>query len=202
MEPRSGLDLQKESVYLENLKRDLENQISSIDIQLSYEQKYVGAAKPILNRYHHTSTIVIDSLTSYNLKVLAERKTFVKTDPTYEDLISTGNIVLLENRKLRNSIIEYYQELERVEKVIQNNNTLLTDQRYGIEIAKSVYVGQVPSDHLFEVSNELLKDPEREMIFINQVDLRSNVANKHLKYMNELREKTITMIKLLEQSLQ
>jgi hypothetical protein len=85
-----------------------------------------------------------------------------------------------------------------VEKVIQNNNTLLTDQRYGLEIAKATYVGSVPSDRLFEVSNQLLKDPEREMVFINLVDLRHGITKIHLSYMNELRLKTVALIELLD----
>jgi hypothetical protein len=125
------IESQKELVYLDNLERDLQNQLISIDVQLGYEQKYIEYGEPILEDYLETDGIVFDTVFSTNLRVLMERKTFVRTDPTFEDLISSGNIGVLKNNGLRNDIIEYYQELERVEKVIQNNNTLLIDQAYG-----------------------------------------------------------------------
>lgn len=64
------------------------------------------------------------------MRELCTRKTFVRTDPTYADLISTGNIGLIRNSELRNELIEYYQELERYEKILQNNNTLLVNEMY------------------------------------------------------------------------
>jgi hypothetical protein len=187
----------KEEAYLINLDRDLDNQLVSIDIQIEYEQKYIDAAKPVLDGYHSTSTLYIDSLTSYRLQVLMERKTFVRTDPTYEELISTGNIDVLKNSDLRNSLLEYYQELERVEKVIQNNNTLNIDQLYGHDIITSVYVGNETSAKLYDISNELLKDPEHELLLLNLISRRSFIASRHLVYMEELRAKTVDMIELL-----
>ena len=122
------LNAAKEDAYLENLERDLQNQLSSIDLQLEYEQKYITLGTVILDDYYATDVIALDSTLSANLSILTERKTFVRTDPTFEDMLSTGNIGLLRNNGLRNALIEYYQELERIEKVLQNNNTLHTDQ--------------------------------------------------------------------------
>ncbi|MFT4660242.1 MAG: hypothetical protein ACI8XB_000503 [Patiriisocius sp.] len=194
------IESQKELVYLDNLERDLQNQLISIDVQLGYEQKYIEYGEPILEDYLETDGIVFDTVFSTNLRVLMERKTFVRTDPTFEDLISSGNIGVLKNNGLRNDIIEYYQELERVEKVIQNNNTLLIDQAYGQRITDLVYVGTFGSDRLINISNELLKDPEREMKFINLVGNRTGIANNHVGTMNDLRKKTTEIIQLMQKS--
>lgn len=152
------LNAAKEDAYLENLERDLQNQLSSIDLQLEYEQKYITLGTVILDDYYATDVIALDSTLSANLSILTERKTFVRTDPTFEDMLSTGNIGLLRNNGLRNALIEYYQELERIEKVLQNNNTLHTDQGYGNEITDLVFVGKGATERLINISTEMLKE--------------------------------------------
>ena len=145
------LNAAKEDAYLENLERDLQNQLSSIDLQLEYEQKYITLGTVILDDYYATDVIALDSTLSANLSILTGRKTFVRTDPTFEDMLSTGNIGLLRNNGLRNALIEYYQELERIEKVLQNNNTLHTDQGYGNEITDLVFVGKGATERLINI---------------------------------------------------
>lgn len=189
----------KESVYLTNLEVDLEQQLSSIDIQLSYEQKYIDTAHPLLNTYFKVKKFTLDSASSQSLNILSSRKTFVKTDPTYQDLISTGNIALIKDQELRKTLLQYYNERERYEKIIQNNNTLRIDETFSYDIIHSVYLG--PNDQrLFNISNELLRDPEREMILINLIDHRATMAEIHLGFMNELKVKTRDMLGYLKNS--
>ena len=78
-----------------------------------------------------------------NLSELTSRKTFVSTNPTYTDLISSGNIDLIQNNDFKNKLIIYYQDLERIEKVIQNNNSLLTDQNYNPKIFGLIYFNKI-----------------------------------------------------------
>jgi len=148
---------EKETTYLENLERDLQSQLNSIDVQLTYEQYYVDNGIPIVQDYFETNSIVVDTILCKRLLVLTQRKTFVRTDPTFEDLVSTGNISLLKDIKFRNALLEYYQDLERIEKVIQSNNTLFTDQVFVVEIIKLVYLGQYGTDRLLRISTESLK---------------------------------------------
>jgi hypothetical protein len=54
----------KEEGYLENLERDLNNQISSIDIQISYEHKFASAGNPLLEEFNATGILKIDSTSS------------------------------------------------------------------------------------------------------------------------------------------
>ncbi|NQV53168.1 MAG: hypothetical protein HQ500_08285 [Flavobacteriales bacterium] len=191
------LNANKEEVYLENLERDLENQLISIDLQLEYEQKYITLGTVILDNYYASDVIAFDSTLSASLSVLTERKTFVRTDPTFEDMLSTGNIGLLRNNGIRNALIEYYQELERVEKVLQNNNTLHTDQGYGNEITDLVFAGPTATDRLVNISIELLKEPEREMKFVNLVVKRTHIAVNHVRFMTDLRAKTSEILERL-----
>jgi hypothetical protein len=106
----------------------------------------------------------------------------------------------LKNDTLRNALIEYYQELERIEKVIQNNNTLHTDQAYGQRIIDLVYVGWKNIDHMNEISAELLGDPEREMKFINLIFMRTGIAYTHRSSLKELKQRTKEMLNQLQNS--
>lgn len=56
---------------------------------------------------------------------LTIRVTFSTNDPTFTDLVSSGNIKLIKNKAKKDQIIRYYQNLERIIKIIQNNNSLL-----------------------------------------------------------------------------
>jgi hypothetical protein len=189
----------KEEGYLINLERDLNNQISSIDIQLSYEKIFADAGNPLLEEFNATGSLKIDSASSAKLRELCSRKTFIRTDPTYEDLISTGNIGLIRDSELRNALIEYYQELERYEKILQNNNSLLVDEMFAQEIVKLIYIGNSYTKDIFEFSNELLQDKERRMKLLNIIDFRTGIAELHTEFMNELRIKTSTILAQLKQ---
>jgi hypothetical protein len=121
------IEQNKEQTYLSNIKRDLENQLNSIDIQLEHEKKYIVNTQPFLDYYYKHKKIKLDATFNTNLTLATERRTFVRTDPTYTDFISSGNIDIIKDITFKNNLIEYYQNLERVEKINQNNNIHLND---------------------------------------------------------------------------
>ena len=65
-----------------------------------------------------------------------DRSTLRIPRAAYRDLLSTGNLRIIEDRQLRDSIIRFYEDMERTELVIRSNNAayldrLLTDIYYG-----------------------------------------------------------------------
>jgi hypothetical protein len=124
------IEQNKEQTYLSNIKRDLQNQLKSIDVQLEHEKKYIDNTQPFLDSYYKYKRIILDSTFNQSLTLATERRTFVRTDPTYTDLISSGNIDIIKDITFKNKLIEYYQNLERIEKINQNNNIHLNDQVY------------------------------------------------------------------------
>jgi hypothetical protein len=189
----------KENSYLQKLEIDLEQQLSYIDIQLDYEHKYANLAQPLLESVEADQSLRLDSAACMSLKKLTERKTFIKINPTYQDLISTGNIDLLSNEELRNALLIYYSELERFEKIIQNNNTLHTDELFSQKIMELVYIGETLTPKYIELANQLLQDPTKEMILLNLIDFRYVLAHHHINFMNELKELTHDMLTRLQE---
>lgn len=61
-------------------------------------------------------TIKIDYTFASDLSIATERKKFIRTDPTYTDLISSRNIDIIKDVTFKNKLIEYYQSLELVKK--------------------------------------------------------------------------------------
>ena len=172
-----------ETQYLKNIVRDLNEQLNSIEVQMEYEQSFYKAASYIIEDYNENHTFTLDSTFYKRATVLANRKTFVITDPTYTDLISSGNIHIIKNQANKDKILEYYQELERIEKIIQNNNSLLIDQNYILTFLKNGYY----YENLFEYYGEdLLKFPGHVVVPNYDTDLENISKNLILKDENKL----------------
>lgn len=194
---QSKQESNKEKVYLRNVEADLKQQLSYISIQLEHEYEHDSLAASILDRYNREKRLRIDSVISKQLNTLTVRKTFIKADPTYQDLISSGNIKLIKDENLRNEILSYYLELERIESIIMNNNLLYVDEMFAFKLVHHVYIGKT-NERLFDVSNQILQDPEVEMLIMNLLDIRKEISTGHIEFMNELKEKT----ELIQESLQ
>ena len=194
------IEQKKEEVYLSNIKRDLKNQIESIDIQLEHERKYIDNTQPFLDYYYKHNKIKLDTAFNQNLTIATERKTFVRTDPTYTDLISSGNIDIIKDVNFKNKLIVYYQNLERVEKINQNNNIHLNDQIYFSEVLKLIYYDDelTPnSEELVEISNRIVNTDENKLRLINLVNFRKMLAEGSTLYMSEVKIETQELLDLM-----
>ena len=195
---KERLASKKENTYLLNLQNDLEQQLEYIDIQLEKENISTNIAQEVLDRYEREGVITIDSTSSNQLNELSIRKTFTKADPTYQDLISTGNIGLIKDGSLRNELVLYYMELDRIETIMFNNNVLYVDEMFAMKVVELCYIGEA-DPRLFKISNQVLQDPQQEMLLINLIDVRRSISVGHIEFMNELKEKTEAMIESLKQ---
>ena len=158
----------------------------------------------------------MDSLFFEKLTHINSRKTFLITDPTLTDLLSSGNIDLIKNKSFKDKLIIYYQELERIEKVIQNNNTLLVDRHFGTAFLNSGYyynnsTATFPShgyensialvrtyqNGLAEIASQLLQNPEKKLQLMNVVNLRHTVALAALGVMENSKNHTLKIIEEL-----
>lgn len=207
-----------EKKYLENIKRDLVNQIQSIELQLIKEKSFYEAASYLIGDYSKHKAFTIDSTFFITASKLTERRTFVITDPTYTDLISSGNISLLNDAKLKDDILNYYQELKRIERVIQNNNSLFVDEQYipvfmkigyyyssafveyGVD--SSVFEGQLilPSyeTSMQKYSENILMTPENKLAFMNAISYRQNIAMGHYVNLGVIKLATLDLIQKLD----
>lgn len=207
------IDNISETNYIKNIERDLNNQIKAIDTQINFEAEVADYCKIALKPYTETNKLKIDSTFAVALGTIASRRTFLNPNPAYIELISSGNIELLKNEKFKDQLINYYEELERIEKVIDGNNSLYTDQEFiptihklGVidaskeweNISKS-YKRKFSSpnpltkenmERLLDISSKLLKNEENELLFVNHLASREGYAMVHLLLLTEFKLQT------------
>ena len=69
--------------------------------------------------------------------VRVDRRTVRIPRAAYQDLLSTGNLRIIEDRQLRDSIVRFYEHMERTELVIRSNNEAVFD-----ELLVDIYYGE------------------------------------------------------------
>jgi hypothetical protein len=209
-----------EANYLKNITADLKEQLASIEVQMDYERDYYEATSRIIDFYNINNEFSLDSLFFKDTSYLTERKTFVITDPTYTDLISSGNITIIKNKENKDKLLNYYQDLERIEKVIQNNNSLLTDQHYVSTFLKHGYhyinykesatlvIADMPGNvilpkyqtELQVISKNVLSKDVSKLEFFNAISFRQKIAIGHYAFLQNTKSITQALIDDLERS--
>ena len=208
---------EKEKNYITNLQRDLKSQIAAIDNQIAYETDFIDKSIYLMNTFKDGNFIKLDSVFFENLSILQSRKTFLIVDPTYTDLLSSGNIDLIKNKDLKDELIQYYQELERIELVIQNNNSLLVDQQFATIFFEIAYY--VSSDELntskyqpktsnrltttyhkeLEItSKDLLSIKENQLKLMNIISLKHSLSLGSLRMMKTVKTETEVLLNKLK----
>ncbi len=113
------IDSQKEKEYLNNILEDIKTQQRLAKDQVIHngfmKRKCEKAIKHLNSNY-----INADSLNLYLTDIT--RKTFVVNDPTFQDLKSSGNILLIKSNTLRKKVLSFYQYLDYSALVIQISN--------------------------------------------------------------------------------
>ena len=201
----------KEEVYLKNFSRDLKEQLAAIEIQMAYETNINNIATPIVVYYKRYLGFKIDSLFSASIGILGGRKTFVKKSPTYTELISSGHIDIISDPLLKGRIINYYQDLERIELVINKNNNLYVDAVFipemigltEMQVVNETTLGnlsdQFPNGRLLidlneprlkQITKQRLAMPENELRMINSINYRNRISTIHFALLSMQKEKT------------
>jgi len=220
------VEVKKEKVYLQGLRRDLTNQLKEADIHESRELSYVKASKKLISNYNELGRFQVGDQFDKDVGSLVNRKTFVRSDPTYAELIASGNIDLIRNNVLKDEIVQYYQFLERVETVITSNNANFIDDKFRngvyslsrftmIETVKSALspdnlqtdnelvngLTDINNPKLLEVTQQLLSLPENELRFANLLQFRNTQATIHAFYMQQVRTRTNNLIAKIDAQL-
>jgi uncharacterized protein YkvS len=123
-------DAANEKSYLSLLSRDLQNTVEFLEEVVEFEAKQMRDG---LAAYHELSSPKESRdfvAASSAMQKLMARRTMVLQDPTYQDLISTGNVRLIRNTELRNRIIDFFEGTRAQFEIINRNNSALVDNQY------------------------------------------------------------------------
>lgn len=122
-------DEAKEGTYLALLQRDLDGIVADLEEHVAFEEDQVRTG---LKAYRALSSTPISDreATSGALQQLMVRRTLVPRDGTYRDLISTGNLRLIDDLEFRNRIVDYFEDVRSRFEIVNKNNAVFVDELY------------------------------------------------------------------------
>lgn len=210
----------KEQIYLRNILRDLEEQLIKIDDQVEFESQVAEVAYPMVDQYKKNKSFQVDSAFTAGMGLLTGRVTFIKIDPTFSELVTSGNIDIIRDERIKNELVIYFKGLERLEQIINKNNQHFTDNVFTrevlalseVQLALDYKMGILPTqinlqdrqlidlneDRLKELTRLQLQKPENELLLINMINFRHYLAIAHLDFMNTQKDKTRALIAQLK----
>lgn len=203
----ANIDRRKEKEYLQNLLEDLETQEFQVTTQMAHEALMRTQCEKALKQLQSES-VDFDSINAYLGTVT--RRTFVVNDPTFQDLKSSGNILIIRDNALRKKILSFYQYLEYSALVVQTDNETTTqgfrdfllDERVidmnftdTLKVASGVDFSITPVKVPWakSIQEALLKDKAHLLKVLNQVAGRGRTSSVHLDLMHRLQQRIETM---------
>ena len=180
-----------EAAYLEGIRADLQKQIHVFNISISSNAQRVAIINKILddevsqNGFKRNDSIVV----MFNKIISVSLPTEIKT--TFTELLYSGDLNVIRNEKLKNDIVRFYQDLERM---VQGSNSNLTNvyQNHllltltsrtivGNQSTYSNHTGQLDNEirtrnypqHVKELAFDKLEDPKLELELVNALNLKA-----------------------------
>ena len=185
-----------EKTTLENIRSDLALQQGTINEQLQYESVII--AETDTAALFLKSSLSIEKLDSLLLS-LAGRLTFVENKTSYISMDNTGGEKLIRNSSLRHAIVRYYQRLDYVTLVINNDNLFNTDSQFGAFVTNNSL--NIKLNRNGQIDKDQKISPEKRMELKNQLVTRKLVSQNIYKLCRDLQEKTKHLIQLIDKEL-
>jgi hypothetical protein len=208
-------DHNTEKTHLLNLLSDLDEQKTILSDFTEVETMYETNGEDVLSHYVKNNGFVpIDTIYD-KLSVLSLRRSFNPINTTYREMIASSGIGLISNPVVKKTILDYYQSLDRMSLVIQNNNANLIDGVFNPALMKylifmgtnssSIYLTKSSENktnnrfqHLKSMSEKLLKVEENELHLLNVLQLRMNISKSNKRYYVEKLKETNHLIEIIK----
>jgi hypothetical protein len=123
-------DARVEREYLELLVRDLDRDLAVLQEVVEFETAQVTAAAQAYRAIRAGVAPQDRDAIAKMLGQLTARRTLRLSRATYSDLLSTGNLRLIRNSGLRDSIVRLYETNERLQSIRDRNNQEFVDRLY------------------------------------------------------------------------
>lgn len=210
--------------YFMLMGSDLADQLAEIDAQVKAELEILRDAEKLIRAYNHDKRFVTNADFSAALGNINNWRTFIKIDPTFEQLLVTGEVGLIESENVKKRMFSYYHQLRKVEAIITENHQyvqssfspfVLRNSSHNLPnfqtnlYKKIVDLGYVPAN-----IDQLLSDQSNDNQFIqsntdraevklelfNSIKFRYRIAAVHLSYLENLRADTEKLAEQLRSS--
>ena len=136
-------DARVERQYLELLLRDLDRTLQTLQEFVTFEDAQAADGAAAYRALASGEPVPDRESVAAALSNLSVRRTLRITKATYTNLIGTGDIRLIENVDLRDSIIGLYEESDRYAAIIDRNNQVFVDQMYAMHLLDNAIVALI-----------------------------------------------------------
>ncbi len=173
-------NLKLEKALLEDFKSDFIIQKELIIEQIDYE---IGIIAIVDSTLQFMSPNFNKSTLPRKLHDLTARHTFKANRATFNNMIASGSVNLISNTSLQNTIVRYFQRLDYVESVVNNNNLFMVDSNFGKFTSNNALGFQIDESGKFVDSINFTN----EQRYLLDMQLRyRNSASKSIKLVSEV----------------
>jgi hypothetical protein len=123
-------DRRTETLYLQLLARDIDEIRQRLDEQLAFEQDKVDTSSRAYAALSLADPKQKQDELGRLLGTLGTRKTLSLTSATYKEMVDSGQLQLIDNPELRDTIIRYFTRMELIERIVDKNNAVFVDDIY------------------------------------------------------------------------
>lgn len=123
-------DAKNEAIYLSLLGRDLRTTVLNLEAETAFQTSQLTDGEIAYRAISSSTRPERPVEISRALVNLGVRRTLMLQNPTYQDLLSTGNLRLIRDRALRDRIVDYYEGTGLQFEIINKNNSFFVDELY------------------------------------------------------------------------
>jgi hypothetical protein len=189
-----------ELVYYSRILDDFNLDKKSIEELIEKANTRIRISKELLLELDSGRESKYDILNKFLLALRSDA--YVPRNVTFKDLISSGNLKLLNDVKIKNSLIQYYSELENKQSQLKQNRDEKVDESFKLVnssidfgISEFDYVNQLLGTEILEIlpKNDWTKDKNSENYANFQLMLVFNISmadreKQHLMAINNFME--------------
>jgi hypothetical protein len=123
-------DRKSETVYLEFLARDIQEIRQRAELQIEFERNQIETGAKAYGALSALDPATNKVELRRLLGTLSVRQTLILSSATYNQMVSSGHLQLIRNKTFRDSLVRYFDRMERIERVAERNNRDLIDLVY------------------------------------------------------------------------
>lgn len=148
-------DAHAERQYLALLVRDLDRDLAVLDEYFDFEERQLEDGILAYRALREGVAPEDREAVATALTRLTARRTLRFNRSTYTDLLSTGNLRLIRNPKLRDRIVDVFESSDRVLVIRDRNNEVFVDQMYTQFMLDSGLVAPRPDHNLPQMATAM-----------------------------------------------
>ena len=200
----------KEFYFLSGLKNDIEKQLNSLNDFDEFSNQTIDHGASILEHYSiYESLSKADSLNN-KLSRLMYSRSYPSINTTFNELKSTGQFNLFEEKLLASKIIKYYQDSENYKNRLTKNidivyyNEIFPVIKSSIIIDPNSFGYKNDKINLLETErsiNPIINNPQKEFELVNAISLRIVVARTNQAYIKVMIEEAKSLLDMINNEL-